>query len=34
MDMQEITDKDEYDRNAYRAFSTIAMELIERLENG
>lgn len=33
MDMQGITDKDGHDRNVHRAFSAVAMELIERLEN-
>ena len=33
MDMQGITDKDGHDRNVHKAFSSVAMELIERLEN-
>lgn len=33
MDMQGITDKDGHDKNVHRAFSDVAMELIERLEN-
>lgn len=33
MDIQGITDKDGHDRNVHRAFSDVAMELIERLEN-